>query len=146
MKVDVQELRSRLQTGKQIYQMAKLFGDLGNQLDTTLQQFYDYVRGIPYREDNFFAEIVSRPAYLMDKTKFPDLDCKKKAVLLGAWLNAHGIPWRLIASSERPDKMVHHVFILALINGSWYPIDATYPDYKLFQAKPELTYAEELPE
>ena len=113
-------------------------------MDTHLSCFYNFVRSIPYKEDGFYAEIIARPKFLMDRAKFPALDCKKKAVLIGAWLNAHNIPWRLIACSERPDRQVHHVFVQAFISGHWRPIDATYPDYYLFQAKPEITYAEEL--
>jgi len=141
MRIGTEKLTDRIQSGRSIYRSAKYFNDLGQYLDTTLSEFYNHVKNIPYKEDES-AEIVGRPKYLFD---FPALDCKKKAVLIGSWLEAHGIPWRLIAVSERPDRQIHHVFNQAWINNNWRNIDATYSDYKLFEAKPEVTAAEELP-
>lgn len=145
MKIGIHDLKSRTQSGREIYRAAKYYNDLGKYLDTTLQNFYNYVKSIPYRIDPFWGEIIARPKYLIDRSKFPFLDCKKKAVLIGAWLNAHNIPWRAVAVSERPDKQIHHVFIQARINNDWRNIDATYNDMVLFEAKPEVTRAEELP-
>jgi hypothetical protein len=138
----VQILKSRSQTGREIKRLAKkYYNDLGNFLETPLDKFYSYVKNIPYQEDPRGQEIVKRPAYLLSgRTK----DCKKAAVLIGSWLEAHGIPWRLVAVSERPDREIHHVFNQARIDGEWKNIDATYPDYKLFQPKPEVTAAEEI--
>lgn len=141
MKLGIEELTDRSQTGKRIYQCSKYFKDLGLLLDLSLRDFYDFVRRIPYKEDGP-NEIVARPKYLIYGKK--SLDCKKKAVLFGAWLQAHGISWRLVAVAENPDKIIHHVFIQALIDGSWKNIDATYPHYQLFEKKPQVTYAEEL--
>jgi len=145
MKVGVSDLKSRAQSGKSIYRMANYYRDLGKNLDTTLSQFFDFVRNIPFEEDPLLAEITSRPLYLLDRVKFPALDCKKKAVLMGAWFNAHNIPWRLVAVSEKPDKQPHHVFTQAKIEGEWRAIDPTYPHYMLFEPKKMVTYAEELP-
>ena len=143
MKIGVVNLRSRVQTGKEIYRCARnYYRDLGSKLDTTLETFFNWVRSIPYREDNFYSEVVGRPKHLL---RFPALDCKKKAVLMGAWFTAHGIPWRLVAVSEKADKEVHHVFTQAKINKTWKTADPTYPEYQLFEAKPTVTYAEVLP-
>lgn len=143
MKLGVQKLTSRVQTGRQIYKMAKFYRDLGSKLETTLSSFFNYVKSIPYSEDDLTAEVVARPKYLMKN--FSSLDCKKKAVLMGAWFEAHGVPWRLLAISERPDKKIHHVFPQAKIEGEWRTADATYPEYNLFEPKPLATKAEELP-
>lgn len=144
MRIGIEELTDRIQSGKAIYKSARYYMDLGEYLDSTLVHFYNFVRKIPYKMDGL-NELVARPKYLLDKNKFPGLDCKKKATLIGAWLNAHGIKWRAVAVSERPDKKIHHVFVQALINKRWRNIDATYEHYNLFEAKPEVTRAQELP-
>ena len=146
MKAEVEELTSRAQTGRSIYKSAKYFKDLGPFLDTTLAQFFNHVKNIPYKEDSLKAEIVSRPKYLLGKSAFRDgIDCKKKAVLISAWMEAHGIPYRLVAVSEKKNKQIHHVFPQAYINDRWQNVDATYNHYKLFEGKPNVTYGEVLP-
>ena len=146
MKAEVEELRSRAQTGRSIYKSAKHYQDLGMHLDSSLANFFNHVKNIPYKEDTKKAEIVSRPKYLLGKSAFKDgIDCKKKAVLISAWLEAHGIPYRLVAVSEKKDKKIHHVFPQAEIQGQWLNVDATYPHYKLFEGKPNVTHGEVLP-
>lgn len=146
MKAEIDELKSRVQTGKSIYRSAKFFNDLGYHLDDSFQDFFNFVKEIPYNEDSIKAEIVSRPKYLLGKSAFKNgIDCKKKATLIGAWLNAHNIPWRLVAVSEKKDKKIHHVFPQAKIDGKFLNADATYDYYKLFSAKPKVTYGEVLP-
>lgn len=143
MKIGYEDLNTRAQTAKSIYKSAKYWRDLGSGLDTDLKTWFDFVRQIPYREDTEAAEIVGRPKYLLNDELFPrGLDCKKKAVLIGAWLEAHGIPWRLVTVSEKKNKEIHHIFPQAFINGTWKNIDATYEDYELFEPKPEVTRAQ----
>jgi len=138
-----ENLLNRSQSGTSIYKSAKYFRDLGNYLDTTLLQFFDFVKNIPYLEDKPGTEITARPKYLIQKRyNFKGLDCKKKATLMGAWFNAHNIPWRLVAVSERADKEIHHVFTQALINGAYENVDPTYPEFKLFEPKKNVTRAE----
>lgn len=145
MKGTTQKLESRDQTGSLIYEGAEYYQDLGKYLDTSLKDFFNFVSSIPYLEDDGKTEIVSRPLYLIHKKfNLKGLDCKKKAVLMGAWFNAHGTPWRLVAVSERPDKEIHHVFVQAYLGGKWMNIDPTYPEFKLFESKPEVTYGEVL--
>lgn len=144
MPLKVTNLKSRDQTGRAIYRQAKNFRDLKNGIDTTLKEWFDFVKSLPYAENPDGIEIVKRPAFVLNNLKEP-IDCKQKAVLMGAWLEAHGIPWRLVAVSERPDKIIHHVMIQAKISGRWKNIDATYNTFKLFEPKVDVTYAEELP-
>jgi hypothetical protein len=146
MRIGVAELTDRAQTGRQIYRIVKGFWrDIGPGIETTLGEWFNFVRNIPYKEDPQSAEILARPSYLLDFRRFRRMDCKKKAILIASWLEGHGIPWRLVAVSERPDRAVHHVFPQGLIGGQWRNIDATYPNYKLFEPKTAVTYAEELP-
>lgn len=138
-------LFDRAQSGKSIYKMAdNHWRDLGGMADTTLNQFHNFVKNIPYVEDSFGEEVTARPLWLLSEEIFPGSDCKKKAVLMGAWANAHGLPWRLIAVSENPDKSIHHVFPQFKINDCWVNVDATYSDDQLFAAKPTVTAGEEL--
>ena len=158
MKATIEELRSRAQTGRSIYESAKYFRDLGIHLDSSLNNFYNFVKKIPYKEDRIGIEIVSRPGHMLGRSRFrimrpkhilgespfrEGIDCKKKAVLISAWLEAHGVPYRLVAVSEKPSKKIHHVFPQAQIDGGWVNIDATYPYYQLFEGKP-VTYGEVL--
>lgn len=146
MPVKVIPLKDRIQTGKEITWLAKNFWedlDQYGDLDKTLPEFYNKVRSIPYSEDQQ-NEVVSRPLFLLDREYFPSLDCKKKAVLMSSFLEAHGEPWRLVTNSELPTGEQHHIFPQIKIDGEWYNVDATYQDYELFQAKPESTAAEEL--
>jgi hypothetical protein len=114
--------------------------------DLPLPKFFNFVRTIPYRRDPVkpvAREIVARPYYLVKHNRI-GLDCKKKAILIGSWLRANAVPFRFIGSSQRNDKKVHHIFPQAWIEGTWKNVDATYPDYMLFQPKNDLTFAEVL--
>jgi len=110
--------------------------------DLTLRQFFTYVRKIPYRRDTKPVEVISRPRYILQYQGL-GMDCKKKAILVGAWAKVNGTPWRLIASSTRGDKRVHHVFPQVKLNGRWRNVDATYKHYRPFQHK-RVTFAEVL--
>lgn len=155
MPVKIWNLKDRIQTGREIAWLARNFYkdlDQTGDIDKPLDQFYSKVRSIPYVEDSeettFFQrdddEEVARPLFLLDREMYPALDCKKKAVLMSSWLEAHGDPWRLVTNSELPSKEQHHIFPQIQIDGEWYNVDATYPDYELYQSKPESTAAEEL--
>ena len=123
------------------------FGDLDDYdlLDRPLPEVFNYVKHIPYVEDNS-DEVVARPGFLLNPDEFEALDCKKKAVIMASWLEAHTEQenWRFVGSSEREDEGIHHVFVQVKIDDEWYNVDATYPEYQLYQAKPETTAAEEL--
>lgn len=126
-----------------MYRMVEQFhGDIGGMAGRPLAEFFGYVKQLPYQRDKRGSETVARPALLL--SEFLALDCKKKAILIAAWCKANGIPYRFIACSERPDKMIHHVFPQAAIGKKWRNLDATYSKYRLFQKKPGLTRAEVL--
>lgn len=111
--------------------------DLGELAKLPLPVFFDGVRKMPYARDKKGVERVARPSYLL--SKFPALDCKKKAILMAAWFRARSIPFRFLAVSESPTRKFHHVFVLAMVAGAWRPVDATYARYKLFEKKPRVT-------
>lgn len=146
MPVEAQRLKHRYQTAKNMYRMSKNhWSDLDDygMLDVPLNEVFTTVKNIPYEED-LENEVIARPGFLLDEELFPALDCKKKGVIMGAFLEAHGEPWRFVASSEKEDGGIHHVFPQVNIDGEWYNVDATYPDFNLYEPKPETTAAEEL--
>lgn len=100
----------------------------------TLQEYFNFIKNIPFKPDNKPVEYVARPYYLM-KRNIGGLDCKKKTIMIASFLKLHGIPFQLIGSSIRPDKNIHHIFTRARIRGRWRTVDATYPENRLFQNK-----------
>jgi hypothetical protein len=108
-----------------------------------LDDFFDFVRRIPYKRDRKPVEILMRPYYAFRFAR-KGLDCKKKAIAVSSYLALNGIPYRLIGSSRRRDGRIHHVFPQGFISGQWRNLDATYPEYELFQNKNDVTHAEVL--
>lgn len=95
-----------------------------------LVEYFNYVKDIPYRRDPKPREIIARPLHIARFQNF-GADCKKKSIMIAAWLKANKIPFRFIASSRRPDKRVHHVFPQGKISGQWINLDATYKNGKI---------------
>jgi len=87
---------------------------------------HSLVKNIPYKKDKEPIEIIARPARLLNGEFYYGLDCKKKAIILGAWAVKNRIPYRLIASSKRADKKYHHVFPQIRVDREWINFDATY--------------------
>ena len=102
-----------------------------------IEEYFDYVKKIPYTKDAKNVEVVSRPKYLLNKKVFPALDCKKKAILMGSFmLLKHGPEsYRFIISSNRPDKQIGHIFTQINIDGSWINADATYAQNQIGKTK-----------
>jgi len=126
-----------------MYRMVEQFaGDIGDLASLPLSDYFDQVKRKPYARDVKGSETVARPSLLL--SEFLRLDCKKKAILIAAWLKKNGVPYRFIACSENPDGKIHHVFPQGKIGGAWRNLDATYAKYNLFDKKPRLTRAEVL--
>lgn len=147
-----ESLFDKLQTSNQIKALVKKYAsDLDNiylDADTerkplsalSIVSFFDEVRFIPYRRDPKPMEIVSRPYHIL-KHKNLGMDCKKKSVLMASYFLLHNIPYRLIGSSRRSDKKIHHIFTQAKVNPDGSPssqfvnYDATYKQYRPGQSK-----------
>ncbi len=145
MNVERIPLTSKNQTGKKMHWLIKNFcRDLqkiavdGVRLSNlSLKQFFTIIKDIHYEMDEAPIEIVMRPIYLFSAEKG---DCKKKAIAISSYLKLKKIPYRLIASSSRKDKKIHHVFPQAKMNGEWVNVDATYPQYSIGQQKKLTKY------
>jgi len=146
MNIETMPLKDRKQTAKQMY---KLIGDYSRDLhnifidrhnsmvsmsNLSLPDYFNVVKTIPYRQDTEPLEVIGRP-YLLFQNKDNGLDCKKKSILIGSYLKENRLEFRLIGSSNRKDGEIHHVFPQVRMNGNWYNVDATYPDFKLYEQK-----------
>jgi hypothetical protein len=135
MRVKQEPLYDKQQTIERIFTLSKQFeNDLESALvendgaliplsSLSLSQYFDLVKNIPYQQDQEPIEIVARPSIILSSKK---KDCKKAAILLGAFLNKKNIPWRLVTISTRKDKKIHHIFPQAFLNGDYINLDATY--------------------
>lgn len=99
-----------------------------------VKDFFNFVRKISYRKDQSPREYVARPAIILRNKKI-GMDCKKKAILIGSYLKRNKIPYRLIASSRKRNKKIHHVFPQMKLGNDWVNMDATYKHYKPFEPK-----------
>jgi hypothetical protein len=141
MKISVYNHGGPGMAGREMHKSAKYFTDLKDLIHYSFEDFYEYVRNIPYRNDPsilYNSEIIARPKYLFTAGK---LDCKKKAVLIAAHCNGQkpAIPYKFGAISERPDKILHHVLPIVKINNGWVVADATYRKYYMGEGKTNLT-------
>lgn len=102
----------------------------------SISEMFDYIRKIPYRFDPKPREIVARPSLLLE-LQGVGIDCKKKAILMAAFLQRYypEIPWRFVSTSRRPDKRITHVFVQAFIGDAWINLDCTYFPYYPGQPK-----------
>jgi hypothetical protein len=146
MIVETEPLFDKKQTSDKIKKIvAKFYTDLAaveiiqdgepiRAADMDLNQFYNFVRSIPYRRDKKPREIIARPFLILKHNRL-GMDCKKKTILIGAWARWHNIPCRYIGSSTRADHKIHHIFPQLKISGDWINVDATYPEYRIGEKK-----------
>ena len=152
MIVKRERLYSKNQTGRRMYWLARRFsGDIAKALvrrsgsvkrmvDLSLAEMYDVVRSIPYRRDDKPVEVVARPLHILAGAG-GGADCKKKAIILGAWLHetnksrAEPIHWRFVGVSSLKSRRIHHVLPQIKIDGEYKNVDATYPKNKIFDRK-----------
>ena len=146
MRTECDRLWNKDQTGRAMYRLARQYaGDLsriyrmGNDgarklADMSVPEMFDFVRKLPYKQDKKPIEVVMRPGYIIRHAP-NGIDCKKKAILMGAYFYKRGIPFRFIASSRRKDRKITHVYPQAKLRSRWVNMDATYPHYRPGQRK-----------
>ena len=150
MRVFTEPLRNKKQTVDRIFFLSDAYsGDLDNFFvrfhgqdipvsSLTLSEYFDFVKNIPYRRDIEPVEVVARPKIIFSNyIQGVGKDCKKAAVLMGAYLNRKKIPWRLVVVSTRPDKELHHIFPQGdvYLNGDFLNLDCTYSYMRPFTVK-----------
>lgn len=147
-------LVNKEQTGKEMHRLIRNYhkdlkdmylndsGKARKMSKVSLSCFFDFVKNIPYVQDIPPIEIIKRPKIIIgDSKKGVGADCKKKAILISSFLVINGCPYRLIASSSRKDKRIHHVFPQGQVNGEWINLDATYRIFRIGEQK-RITKAE----
>lgn len=152
VKISVKNLQNKNQTGAEMHRLIEQYSSDINSIlvnrngkklpfsALSLQEVFDVVRNIPYRRDTPPVEVISRPAKILQNSNV-GMDCKKKAIVIAAYLKNRKIPFRLIGSSRKKNKRIHHVFPQVKIAGEWLNMDATYSHYRPFEIK-QVTKAE----
>jgi hypothetical protein len=103
-----------------------------------LQQFFDFVKNMPYKmEDPFLGmQILQRPKFTLCR-KVNVVACANKAILISSYLKLFGIKNGFVISANKAEDNYGHVFNWALFPGrnEITFIDATYPENVLFREK-----------
>lgn len=125
----IDRVRDSLGYGHTIAEMFRLSrqyrGDVAEFSGDAPARFYDRVRSLPYIRDPQGVETVARPAYTL-RPDWTPRDCDDKTVLLGAYAELCGIPYRFVAAGK--GRFPQHVYPEFQLGGVWLPFDATYPD------------------
>lgn len=152
MRMQIYRLENKNQTVEEIRRIAESYaGDLERFIvrcndrylkisELNKDQFFDFVKKIRYVKDISPVELVIRPAIILQNIGM-GADCKKKTIICCCYFTKNNIKYRLIGSSKRSDRKIHHIFPQILENGKWQNFDATYNHYKLAEPK-EVTNAE----
>ncbi len=146
MIICVKPLHNKEQTGKGMYDIIEKYHTDLDRIYTRkgirlvplsrllLTEIFNKVRDIPYRRDIKPIEVVARPKHIW-KHKKMGMDCKKKALMIASWLKRNNYPYRLVSSSRKRNRKIHHVFPQAFLGNGWRNVDATYSHYKIFDPK-----------
>ena len=99
----------------------------------SLPDFFDAVRNGGYNREPtaWRTQVLARPTLTITKA-VPVTACANKAIILAAWAEMNGIPWRLVAVGRTPGRPPHHVFPEFFMGGAWRVVDGTYPWNVLF--------------
>lgn len=130
MTIKSETLFDKYQTVVEIKRMIREFYkdllNFPNLVNMDIQEYFDFVKNIPYVRDVPKIEVVSRPNFLL--TVFDALDCKKKSILMGSFMKLkYGDgSYRLCLSSNSPDKVIKHIFTQIKMGDGWVNADATY--------------------
>lgn len=139
MQVNTQNLIDVSQTAREMERLVRLYAlDVKPLSRLSLESFYNMVCKLSYKRDPKGVEIVSRPLYVLNSNS-SFRDCKKKSILMGAYLFLKKIPFAFWASSSRPDKKIHHVFPIATINKKPLVLDATYGNNQIGKFPAKIT-------
>ncbi len=142
-KASLVNLTGPAQTSAEMLRLVRDYSkDLGEKASWPLPRFFDYVRKLSYKNDPKGVETVARPAFTMLEN-WPWRDCDDKSILIASWCYLNAIPFRFVAASNQASKVLHHVYVIATINGKDYPIDSTYQNNTLGKEYP-ATYKENL--
>lgn len=94
-----------------------------------INDFFNFVKNIPYVKDPKGIELVSRPKYTIDRGG----DCDDKTVVCLSYFILNKIPcgYSVVGSG----KKFHHIFPYIMMNGEKKDFDATYNYNKIFDSR-----------
>jgi len=128
-----EKLKDRIQSGRHMERIIKTYSDDISPLDDlSLNEYFDFIKKIPYQEDGQ-NEMLDRPKELLNPKKWPGLDCKKKAILMASYLQKRGLKWALVAVCEKLGDDIHHVYTLLKNGTRFYPLDPTFSTAKFLK-------------
>ncbi len=117
------------------------YTDMSFAQSMTIEDFYKYVKRIPYVEDEvacqaqgydpakYDCEFVQRPALTVERGG----DCDDKVVVAASYMKLRNIPYRIVTVSYRPDKQFEHVYLYIWYGGVWLPFDPTLSTVGIFK-------------
>lgn len=125
------DLKSLKQTGRMMVEIVRMYWyDIPpHMLQWPMQeQFFNYIKKLPYQADPEDMESIQRPAFTLDRSWKGPRDCDDKAICIASWLYAHNIPFRFMAVSYAPGNDLEHAVVECDPPDSVKTIiDATYP-------------------
>lgn len=128
MRLQITDLHSLEQTGATMGRLAKEYAlDAIELASLSLEELHALILSWPYKADPKGLEWVQRPKYTIDGSG-PCRDCDDRAVVVGAWAELNGLPYRFVAVGTGATP--HHVFAQVWV-GDWITVDATYPTDRL---------------
>lgn len=114
------------QTGRLMHKMVETYYmDMLPYSHLTLDEIFDIIKYIPFREDPRESETLMRPRHTMQMRGYGG-DCDDKCIALASWAKMVGIPYRFVAVRRADRKKLHHVMCELYINGVWVHADPTY--------------------
>lgn len=98
---------------------------LARQMSSAADAFYWVSNRVRFVADPVDVELLRSPGRLLVEGG----DCDDKATLLAALLIAQGVRvrFRLVCADRGQPGRLSHVYVLALLDGAWVPLDPTYP-------------------
>jgi len=113
-------------TGRYMYQMVdKYYLDMLPLAHLNILDIFDFIKNLPYNNDDLSSEVLCRPALLLTGTAISG-DCDDKAIALASWAKIRGIPYRFITVRSFDQQTLHHVYPQLYINSAWMTFDPTY--------------------
>ncbi|TGK25387.1 hypothetical protein [Leptospira stimsonii] len=133
IRTNLTPLGSYVETVQDVFRFASQYPqDLGEFLNKSIYELYNFVRSLPYCPDPPGLETISRFKFTR-LPWFPIRDCDDKTVPLLSWAMFNKVPCRAVVcgKGERP----HHIYPEVFLNGGWISADATYSHRCMFGQK-----------
>lgn len=130
MRLTIHPLTSIMTTGQYMGRLSVQYAmDAVDLVTLNLTELQELIRSWPYVADPRGLEWVQRPSYTISG-KGPFRDCDDRAIVVGAYAELRGLPFRFVAVGNRPGHP-HHVVCEVQVGETWIVVDGTYPTDRL---------------